>query len=61
MFGMEIPFGPYLALAALGYFFGLKNGLTHGFNGSIKLAINLFLAYIFYNIVFGLWILALKI
>ena len=31
MFGMEIPFGPYLALAALGYFFGLKKWIDPWF------------------------------
>lgn len=30
-FGMEIPFGPYLALAALGYFFGLRNWIDPWF------------------------------
>ena len=31
-FGMEIPFGPYLALAALGYFFGLKDWIDPWFS-----------------------------
>jgi len=38
-FGIEIPFGPYLALAALGYFFGLKQWIDPWFSwvGQIRL------------------------
>lgn len=37
-FGMEIPFGPYLALAALGYFFGLSKWVDPWFAWSAPLA-----------------------
>jgi leader peptidase (prepilin peptidase)/N-methyltransferase len=37
-FGMEIPFGPYLALAALGYFFGLSKWVDPWFSWNAHLA-----------------------
>lgn len=38
-FGVEIPFGPYLSLAALGYFFGLKEWIIPWFEWVDKVTI----------------------